>query len=150
MTLDLGHWIFDKEFDPDDWFGFIYRIVDLTNGREYLGKKQFHKHMRKVIKGRKNRKRIKKESDWKKYTSSSTHLNNAIEDRGKDKFKFIIETLHKTKGSLYYAEVEKQIMENVLKAKLPDNVTPKYYNKQIGAVKFIPPDEVLEEAKMNK
>lgn len=150
MSQDIGHWIFDKEFDPNDWFGFVYRVIDTTTGQAYIGKKQFHKHIRKVIKGRKNRKHIRKESDWKKYTSSSTHLNKAIESKGKNKFKFLIETLHKTKGSLYYAEVEKQIMENVLKAKLSDNVTPKYLNKQIGAVKFIPPDEVLEEAKMNK
>jgi len=143
---DIGHWKFDKEFVPDEWFGFIYRITDLNTGQEYIGKKQFHTHIRKAVKGRKNKKRISKESAWKEYTSSSTHVNKAIEENGKDKFIFQIESLHKSKGSLYYAEVEKQIMENVLKAKMTDGTTPKYYNKQIGAVRFIPPDELLEEA----
>lgn len=147
--MDLGHWEFDGTFDPNDWFGFVYRIIDLTTTQEYIGKKQFHTTNRKSVKGRKNKKIVKKESNWKTYTSSSTHINTAIEEKGKENFRFIIETLHKTKGSLTYAEVERQVLENVLREKLDDGVTPKYYNKMIAAVKFVPAEELTEEHKVN-
>ena len=147
--MDTGHWKFDKDFDPDEWFGFIYRIVDLTTGREYIGKKQFHSYTRKVIKGRKNRKKVTKESNWKEYTGSSTELNEQIELKGKESFDFFIESLHKTKGSLYYAEVEKHIKENVLRERM-ENGERKYYNKQTGSVKFLPPLPTLEEEQMRR
>lgn len=146
--MDIGHWEFEHEFKPDEWFGFVYRIIDLDSNQEYLGKKQFFSKTRKNVKGRKNKKIVRKESNWKVYMSSSNHVKNAIEVKGKEKFKFLIESLHKTKGSLSYAEVKIQIFEDVLRSKLADNVTKKYYNKQIGAVRFIPPDEMLEEQKM--
>ena len=84
----FGHWIFPIEFDHTEWFGFIYRITELSTGREYLGKKQFGKLQRKVIKGRKNRKHIHSESNWKEYTGSSIHLNEQIELNTKDNYKF--------------------------------------------------------------
>lgn len=147
--MDLGHWKFDNEFDPANWFGFVYRIIDKTTNQEYIGKKQFHNTRRKIVRGRKNRKIVKSESDWRTYTSSSTHVNQAIIEKGKDNFEFIIETLHASKGSLTYAEVERQVLENVLKEKLDDGVTPKYYNKMIAAVKFMPPTELAEEHRIN-
>ena len=128
--MDLGHWQYSKVFDPTEWFGFIYRIIDNTNGMEYIGKKQFTKYRRKIIKNRKNRAIIRSESDWRTYTSSSDILNNAIKEKGKENFSFLIISLHKTKSSLSYAEVEAQIMENVFRATL-GNGSKKFYNKMI-------------------
>lgn len=145
--MDLGHWEFPHEFDVSEWYGFIYRIVELDTGRHYIGKKQLHATTRKVVAGRKNRKKVVKESKWRQYTGSSTHLNEAIAKKGMENYKFYIESLHKTKASMSYAETRKHILEDVLRAKLPDG-TPKYFNRQIGHVKFIPPDETPEEAKM--
>jgi len=145
----FGHWIFPIEFDHTEWFGFIYRITELSTGREYLGKKQFGKLQRKVIKGRKNRKHIHSESNWKEYTGSSIHLNEQIELNTKDNYKFEIVSLHKSKGSLHYAEVKIQIEEDVLRAYLPDGVTRKYYNKIINSVKYIPPDTHPDELAIN-
>lgn len=147
--MDFGHWEFPYEFDPNEWFGFIYRITELHTGRQYVGKKQFHSNRTKVVKGRKNRKHYKKESDWKKYTGSSQELNKAIEEHGKENYKFQIESLHKTKGSLHYQEVVVQITEDVLRVRMPDG-TRKYYNGHISAVKFIPPVEHLEESQMKR
>jgi Putative endonuclease segE, GIY-YIG domain len=144
-----GHWQFPKEFNHDEWFGFIYRITEKSTGMEYIGKKQFHSYTRRIVKGKKNRKLVKKESDWKTYTGSCERLNIQIELNGKDNYTFVIESLHKSKGSLSYAEVEKQIKENVLKEKFKDG-SSKFYNKQIAAVKFVPPEETLEERKINK
>lgn len=142
--MDLGNWTFDSDFNIEDWFGFLYRITELHSGKEYIGKKQFFSHRTKVVKDRKNRKHYKKESDWKQYTGSSADLNKAIELYGKENYKFEILSLHKSKGSLHYSEVETQILENVLKEKLADG-SKKYYNRQIAGVKFIPPDEVNEK-----
>lgn len=146
---DNGHWQYPDIIDTSNWFGFIYRIVELDTSRIYIGKKQFWSTTRKKIKNRKNRKKIVKESKWKSYTGSSTHLNEAIKEKGKDNYAFYIESLHETKGSLFYAEVEKHIMENVLKEKLADG-TPKYYNRQVSGVRFIPPETTLNESKAIK
>jgi len=145
--MDLGHWEFNNEFDINDWFGFIYRIIEIDTGKEYIGKKQFFTTQRKIVQNRKNRKIVKKESNWKTYTSSSTHVNNAIELKGKNAFRFIIESLHKSKASLTYAEVQAQIFEDVLRTKL-NNGEQKYYNRQIGSIKFIPPEEHTDETKI--
>ncbi|MBT8449854.1 MAG: hypothetical protein KJO69_09200 [Gammaproteobacteria bacterium] len=143
--MDTGHWQCGFDFEPEDWFGFIYRIINVETGQHYLGKKQLRKLTRKKVAGRKNRKHVYSESTWRKYTGSSTHLNADIEKYGKDKFIFIIESLHKTKGSLYYAEVEIHVKENVLRETMECG-TKKYYNRQISSVKFIPPEETLEES----
>ena len=149
MPSDTGHWNFPHEFDPSDWIGFIYRITELDTLREYVGKKSFFSNRSKVVKGRKNRKHFKKNSDWKSYTGSSTQLNEMIAKKGMDNYKFEIESLHKTKGSLHYAEVRLQVSEDVLRATLP-NGGRKYYNGHIAAVKFLPPLETLDEQNMRR
>lgn len=145
--LDLGHWTFPHTFDPADWFGFIYRVTEISTGRQYVGKKQFFSNRTKAVVGRKNRKHYKKESDWRKYTGSSKELNLSIEKTGMDNYTFNIESLHKTKGSLHYREVEVQITENVLRQKLPNGLR-KFYNGHISSVKFIPADEHADEVGM--
>lgn len=144
---DIGHWEYPGDFNPDDWLGFVYRIIDRTNGVQYIGKKQFWMTRRVKVKGRKNRKVTKKESDWKTYTSSSSHVNNAINEKGKENFTFLIESFHETKSSLHYAEIEFQVMEDVLRATMHDG-TKSFYNKMIGNVKFIPPKESEKESNM--
>lgn len=139
-----GHWQAPWEFDPDDWFGFVYRIKDLDTNREYIGKKQFRSRLRKKVAGRKNRKVVHKPSKWEAYTGSSKALNESISSRGMDRFEFHIESLHETKGSLYYAEIRRQINEDVLRAKMPCGEY-RYYNGLIGAVKFRPPEPTDRE-----
>jgi hypothetical protein len=146
--MEYGHWFSRVDFNPDNWFGFIYRISEIDTGRQYIGKKQFTKTKRKIIKGRINRKKIISESDWKSYTGSSVSLNEMILLKGKSNYIFEIESLHKTRGSLHYAEVEFQIKEDVLRATLSDGITKKFYNKHINAIKFLPPIEHSEETKM--
>lgn len=133
-----GHWTFNHEFDPTEWYGFVYRIIDHHSGKHYIGKKQFLSRQRKKVAGRKNRKVVYKETNWKSYTGSSKHLNEQIQNNQKNQFEFIIESLHETKASLYYAEVRLHVLEDVLRATLP-NGERKYYNGQISGVKFLPP-----------
>jgi hypothetical protein len=145
--MDYGHWKVWGEFDIDDFFGFVYRIVDKRNGKEYLGKKQFFSTTRKPpLKGKKRRRVCRKQSDWKTYTGSSKYLNEEIAQAGKENFEFYILSLHTSKASLHYTEIETQILEDVLRAKLP-NGEPKYYNRAIAHIKFIPPPEVSDETR---
>lgn len=137
--MEYGHWDFNVDFDPYDWFGFIYKITELDTGREYIGKKQFFSITRKIVKGKRNRKKVVSESNWRSYTGSSENLNAQILLKGKNNYKFEILSLHQSKGSLHYAEVDRQVKEDVLRSMLDDGVTKKYYNKVISGVKFIPP-----------
>ena len=146
--MDTGHWNFEHEFDPDKAFGFVYRIIEIDSGREYIGKKQFKSHRKKKVAGRKNRKTVTKDTNWLTYTGSSKELNEQIIIKGKENYKFDILSIHETRGSLYYAEVRLQVMEDVLRKKLPDNNTKKYYNKAISAVKFIPPADTEDEIRL--
>ena len=141
-----GHWKYHNDINPQDWFGFIYRIIDLDTGKQYIGKKQFWSTTRRAVKGKVHKKKIIKESDWKSYTSSSIHINREISERGKDRFEFYIESLHKSKAALHYTEVEVQVLENVLREKLP-NGERKYYNGMIANIKFIPPIPSDDETK---
>ncbi len=137
ITDELGHWETKLDFDPDEWFGFIYRVTNVKNGMEYLGKKQLHRHTRKKVKGRKNKKKVIKEGDWKTYTTSSNTINEMIEEFGMDLFKFEIIELCMTKGELTFREAELQWEEKVLTATMDDG-SRKYYNGMIGAIKFRP------------
>jgi hypothetical protein len=142
--MDLGHWQYPKKFDVNEWVGFIYRIIDTETSREYIGKKLFFSKRSKRLKSRKNKVWTTKESDWKTYTSSSETINKLIKEHGKSRFVFIIESLHKSKAALTYAEVEKMIVEDALRTKLP-NGERRYYNAIIPPIKFLPPHEESDE-----
>ena len=141
---DIGHWTFGKDFNPEDWIGFIYQITHISTGRSYIGKKFFWSTTRKVIVGRKNRKKIIKPSNWKKYTGSSTWLNSEINLHGMDQFKFEILSLHESRGTLALREVELLVSNNVLRAKAADG-TKLYFNGLIPPIKFTPGDETERE-----
>ena len=69
-----------------------------------------------------------------------------VEELGSDKFKYEILQLFETKGGLSAGEVKVQWELDVLTEKYPDG-TPVYLNRQIGAIKFIPKEEVNEETR---
>lgn len=92
-TFNNGHWSFPEQMG--NGVGFIYIIRDNVLERFYLGKKQFL-GMGTLNKG--------KESNWKKYTSSSKVLNELIKERPKEEFDFICLEQYKTKGTLSYSE----------------------------------------------
>ena len=130
-----GHWkpdlsLLGEDFDPLNFFGFIYRITLKDTGRSYIGRKQFIYTERKKVKGITNRKHIKKESDWKVYTGSCVELNIEIEKFGKEAFKFEILKFCHNKRDLGYTETKYQFLENVLEEKF-SNGERKYYNSNI-------------------
>jgi hypothetical protein len=91
--FDNGHWSFCEQMGTG--VGFIYVIRDNYLRRFYLGKKLFYGHG-KLNKG--------KESNWRRYTSSSKILSEMFKERPKDEFDFICVEQYKTKGTLSYAE----------------------------------------------
>lgn len=100
---------------PEQYQGFVYMITDLTNDKKYIGKKQCQSiKKRPPLKGKKNKRHEKIETDWKTYTSSSNELNKDLETLGKDNFKFEILRWCDSKWELSYYEARLQFKEEVL------------------------------------
>lgn len=132
MTQELGHWSFSRKFDPTEWLGFIYIIENKVTGQFYIGKKQFYHR------GKKKSKTYGKEMAWRTYVGSSDTLKKDIKKYKKSNFFFKILDLYKTKGGLYYAEAYAQMLCGCMTEYLNDGCTPRFYNRQIAAIRFIP------------
>ena len=123
-------WLYEgKPFTTDDindFFGYVFRIINLQNGREYIGRKYFWKF--RTPKGKKRK--VKSESDWKKYYGSCPELKEEIQQLGRQNFSRTILSLHKTAGKTNYEETKQLFTKGVLTEQLDDG-TPKYYNSNI-------------------
>ena len=123
-------WLYEgKPFTTDDindFFGYVYRIVNLQDGREYIGRKYFWKF--RTPKGKKRK--VKSESDWKKYYGACPELKEEIQQLGRQNFSRTILSLHKTAGKTNYEETKQLFTKAVLTEQLDDG-TPKYYNSNI-------------------
>lgn len=117
--------IFDSE-QIEDNYGFVYLIECIETPRKYLGRKYFWS-FRKPKGGKR---KVKQESDWKKYYGSCPELKEEIKRLGKDKFKRTILSLHKTLGKTNYEETKQLFLNNVLTESLEDG-TPVYFNSNI-------------------
>lgn len=125
---DYGHWIPLNEFDPEDYFGFVYCITNTENDCKYIGQKQLWRTLKRPpLKGMKNKRHVKKESDWRSYTGSSDRLNADIAKLGKEKFKFEILYLCDSKWELSYTEYKKIITEDAIPKR-------EFYNEFLGRV----------------
>ena len=113
--VDLGHWEGVLEENVDLPYCFIYKITNLTNDKKYICKKQCQSiKKRPPLKGKKNKRHEKIETDWRTYTSSSNELNKDLEQLGKDNFKFEILRWCDSKWELSYYEARLQFKEEVL------------------------------------
>jgi hypothetical protein len=111
----------------EDWIGFVYLITDKDNGMKYVGKKLLTRIAKlPPLKGKKRKRHVVKETDWKKYYGSSDTVKLMIEEKGVDNFHREILYLCKTKGQLGYLEAKYQFANDVL---LRDD----YYNGIIQA-----------------
>ena len=107
---------------PDEYEGFVYLITNLTNNQKYIGKKLAKfKTTKPPLKGKKNKRRGYKESDWQTYWGSSDRLNADVASLGEDKFTREILYLCKGRGEMSYIEAREQFDRRVLE-------TDEYYN----------------------
>jgi len=107
--------------DIDNFFGFVYRITNLQTGKQYIGRKYFYQFRKPRGKSRK----VKSESDWKKYYGSSDELTADRKSIGNECFKREIISLHTTKGWVNYEETRQLFLNNVL------SENENYYNSNI-------------------
>lgn len=133
MSIGIDYenpWIYlERPFTGDDvgdYFGFVYLITNLTNKRQYIGRKYFWSF--RTPKGKKRK--VKQESDWRNYYGSCPELKEDVIKFGKQNFSRTILSLHKTKGKTNYEETRQLFTNNVLTEEL-DKDTPKYYNSNI-------------------
>ena len=96
--------------DIDGFFGYVYCITNLTTGRRYIGRKYFTSSR----KPRGGKRRVKTESDWKRYYGSSKELTDDVKKLGRSVFKREILSLHRTKGRVNYEETRQLFLNNVL------------------------------------
>jgi len=73
------------------YIGFVYQILEKDTGKSYIGYKKFWKKVTKQpLKGRKNKRHSKVESDWRTYNSSSKLLQEKIKDNPENYTKTIL------------------------------------------------------------
>lgn len=121
MEVDLGHWTLyegtelPNNFETDPPLGFIYKITRKSDGKFYLRQKKILKVEKKPPLKRKVRKRrVIKQTDWKKYSGSSNVLKEDITQLGEEAFTFEILEFCDSKWLMNYEELRLQMLNNVL------------------------------------
>ena len=123
---------------PEDCEAFVYLITNLTNNKKYVGKKLAKfKTTKPPLKGKKNKRRGTKESDWRIYWGSNDHLKADVLELGEDQFTREILQYCACRGIASYIEAEEQFKRKVL-------LTDDYYNGIINV--RIGGSQILKEA----
>jgi len=100
---------------PDEYEGFVYLITNLQSGKKYIGKKLAKfKTTKPPLKGKKNKRRGFKESDWRTYWGSSDKLNADVEALGQEQFTREVLYFCKSRAEMSYIEMLEQVKRNVL------------------------------------
>lgn len=108
---------FNPETLPDDLVSFVYIIENIDTGQKYIGKKGFLSATRKTVtlkNGKKKKKRVFVESDWRNYYGSSADFTAEVEKNGKDRYRREILHLCNSKGAASYLELAEQMKRHVL------------------------------------
>ena len=107
---------------PEGIEGFVYLITNLTTNQKYVGKKLARfKTTKPPLKGKKNKRRGYKESDWREYWGSSDRLNADVAALGEQNFTREILYFCKSRAEMSYIEAREQFDRRVLE-------TDEYYN----------------------
>ena len=102
---------------PEDCEAFVYLITNIITHQKYVGKKLAKfKTTKKPLKGRKNKRRGTKESDWKTYWGSSSHLNDDVLKLGEHRFTREILYYCPSRGVASYLEAREQFERKVLES----------------------------------
>lgn len=135
----MSHWIYKNEpFCPteqeildNEWIGFVYQIT-LPDGKKYIGRKYFFSlRTLPALKGYKRRRKVKKESNWRIYNSSSNDVIELIQECGDQGVTYEIISLHPNKQETNYHEMKLQFMLGVIEQR-DDNDEYIYLNRNIN------------------
>ncbi len=110
-------WLYNNssiEQIPENAYGYVYLITNLITNKKYIGKKLFWFKKTKIVKGK--RKRLKVESDWKDYWSSSEEVKKDVQELGENNFKREILHICGNKGMCNYLEAREQMDRRVLES----------------------------------
>ena len=131
-------WLYKQnEIDelPEDCEAFVYLITNLTNNKKYIGKKLAKfKTTKPPLKGKKNKRRGYKESDWRTYWGSNDYLKEDVIELGEDKFTREILYFCASRGIASYLEAKEQFDREVL---LTDDYYNGIINVRIGGSKIL-------------
>lgn len=97
---------------PDQYEAFVYLFTNKITGKQYIGFKTVVSSKIRTVKGK--RKRIKVESNWKTYYSSSQDVLRDVAKYGKGNFIREIIMMTSTKSVGKYYEAWYQFNRNVL------------------------------------
>lgn len=109
MWLYNGQEVTDIE---EKYVAFVYLITNLTNNRRYIGKKLTKFSRTKTVKGKK--KKVKIDSDWQTYWSSSEEVKKDVVELGEHNFRREILHFCISKGTSTYLEAKEQFSNEVL------------------------------------
>ena len=144
----LNPWLYKGEIFTGemigDYFGFVYKITNKTNGRWYIGKKQYSKSkILEATKGSKNvpprkRKKIRVPSDWQDYYGSSDELKADVLELGIDNFSREIIHLCLSTSHCSYLETKEIFLNDAILKKESYNswVTCKITSSHVGKFKI--------------
>ena len=141
MTKITNNWTYREKIVeklPEDCEAFVYLITNLIDHKKYVGKKLAKfKTTKNPLKGRKNKRRGTKESDWKTYWGSNAHLVDDVLRLGEHRFTREILHYCPSRGVASYLEAQEQFERKVLE-------TDEYYNGIINV--RIGGSKILREA----
>ena len=120
---------------PEDCEAFVYLITNNTNNKKYVGKKLAKfKTTKPPLKGKKNKRRGYKESDWRTYWGSNDYLKEDVIELGEDNFTREILYFCPSRGVASYLEAKEQFDREVL---LSDDYYNGIINVRVGGSKIL-------------
>ena len=120
-------WTYDgkpvTDADLDGYVALVYLIRCTKNGKWYLGKKRLIKKTSKnPLKGKKRKRIIYSESDWRSYYGSSDELKKDLVEMGEEHFTREVLVFCKTLGASSYVEAKCQFITDCILDKKSYNV----------------------------
>lgn len=135
---------------PEESEGFVYEITHVPTGRKYIGKKVLYSRLNKKLGKREleklkldrkekgiggrlpKKKKVIKESNWKKYFGSSQEIKELVKNGRENEFKREILQFVKSRKLLTYYETKNLLLKEVIERDnnyINDNVSGKFYRK---------------------